>query len=165
MKMICIGHIFILKFRPMRILATIEPYLPLYQATLIDWRVIYIYPPTSKTPPTPHPKPCPSHHKSLTGPLPRSNKSTPHLGGSPVMIEGSRLSLLDKTKLLYYVNRTTDNLQLYIPSVVAADIFHIVYGEGYLSFSRCYQIVMRSRNIQSLTKLLRKFIWHCPQWL
>ena len=71
----------------------------------------------------------------------------------------------DKTKLLYQVNRTTGNLRLCIPPTVAPDILQITHGEGHPGFSRCYEIITRSWYIRGLTKLLREFIRHCPQYL
>ena len=82
-----------------------------------------------------------------------------------VVVEDPTLSSLDKTKLLYQVNKTTGNLYLCIPPTMALDILQIAHREGHPGFSRCYEIVTRSWYIRGLTKLLRKFIRHCPQCL
>ena len=82
-----------------------------------------------------------------------------------MIIDDSTLPLPDKTKLLYQVIRTTGNLRIYIPPVVASDILQIVHKQGHPGFSHGYEIVMRFWYIRHLTNLLRKFIQHCPQYL
>lgn len=104
-------------------------------------------------------------HKGPAGPSAGFREAPSPPRGSTVRIENSTLPLPDKTKLLYQVNTTTGNLQLCIPPVVAPDILQIAHGEGHPGFSRCYEIVTRSWYIHSLTKLLKKFIRHCPQFL
>lgn len=105
------------------------------------------------------------HSEGPVVPSPGFRETTPHPGNSTVVIENSMLPLPDKTKLLYHVNRTTGNLWLYIPPVVASDILQIAHGEGYPGFSHCYEIVTHFWYIWSLNRLLREFIWHCPQCL
>ena len=85
--------------------------------------------------------------------------------GSTVVNENSIQLLSYKTKLLYHINRITGNLRLYIPPEVAPDVLQIAHREGHPGFSRCYKIIIRSWYIWSLTRLLREFIWHCPQYL
>lgn len=98
-------------------------------------------------------------------PSPGFKETTPRPDGSTVIIENSTRPPSNKTKLLYHVNRTTDNLRLCILSAVASDILQIGYGEGHPSFSRYYKIVTRSWYIWSLIRILREFIWYCPQCL
>lgn len=104
----------------------------------------------------------------LKGPtrlLLKPRKAIPHPESFLSVLEDSRLSPPNKTKLLYYINRTTSNLQLYIPLVVAPDILQVVYGESHSGFFHCYKIVTRFWYIRGLSRLLRAFIWHCPQCL
>ncbi len=89
----------------------------------------------------------------------------PHPDYVPVTGISEGLPRPDKTKLLYLVNRLTNVLDLCIPPSVAPDILAIAYGKGHLGFSRCYEIIIRSWFIRGLTKLLRSFIYHCPQCL
>ena len=118
----------------------------------------------------PRPKSSTNASSKATSPLPKGPagpstglKNT--LAKREMVVENPTLSPLDKTKLLYQVNRTTGNLRLCIPPTVAPDILQIAHGEGHPGFSRCYKIVTRSWYIQGLTKLLREFIRHCPQCL
>lgn len=83
----------------------------------------------------------------------------------PVTKISKELPRLDKTKLFYHVNRLTNVHRLCISPSVALDILTIVYGEGHPRFSCCYEIIIRFWFIHDLTKLLRSFIYHCPQCL
>lgn len=58
-----------------------------------------------------------------------------------VLVENSTLPLPNKINLFYQFNRTTGNLCLCIPLMVAPDILQIVHEEGHPSFSCCYKIV------------------------
>lgn len=75
------------------------------------------------------------------------------------------IPLLNKTKLLYHINKLMGVHCLCIPPLVAPDILTIAHGEGDPGFSRCYKIITRSWFIRRLTKLFWTFICHCPQCL
>lgn len=75
------------------------------------------------------------------------------------------VSVPDKTKLFYHINKLTGVHYLYIPPFVAPDILTIAYGKGYLGFAHCYKIISRSYFMKELTKLFRSFIRYYPQYL
>lgn len=105
---------------------------------------------------------CPESPAVLS---PRFRETTPRPGNSTMIIENSTLPPPEKIKLLYHVNRTTKNLQLCISPAVAPNILQIAYGEGHPGFFYCYKIVTHFWYIKGLTRLLKKFIWHCLQCL
>lgn len=96
---------------------------------------------------------------------PGFREATPGLEDFTVVIGDSMLLLPNKTKQLYYVKKTTGNLRLCIPPVVALDVSQIAYGKNHSGFSYYYRIVTRSGYILSLIRLLRKFIQHYTQYL
>ena len=106
-----------------------------------------------------------SRPKGPMGPSLKPKEATPYLESSPGVLEDSRLLLPNKTKLLYHINRTISNFRSYIPPAVVPDILQVAHEEGHLGFFRCYKIVTRFWYIQGLTKLLKAFIWNCPQCL
>lgn len=118
-----------------------------------------------KGPASPLPKTLVSHSKGPISSFPKPREATAYPRSSLVVIEDFRLPLYNRTKLLYHVNKTTDNLWLCIPPTVAPGILQIAYREGQLSFSRCYKIVTSFWYIRGLTRLLRNFIQHCAQCL
>lgn len=64
-------------------------------------------------------------------------KTTPRIGGFTMVIENSTLLPLNKTKLLYYVNKTIGNLWLYISPMMAPDVLEIAHEKGHLGFFDC----------------------------
>lgn len=76
-----------------------------------------------------------------------------------------KLPLLNKTKLIYHVNKLTDVHHLCIPPSVVPDIFFIAHEDGHLGFAHCYKIVTHSWYIRGLTKPLRSFIQYYAQCL
>lgn len=72
---------------------------------------------------------------------------------------------LDKTKLLYYVNKLTIVYCLCISPSVAPDIFTIAYRKGHLGFFFYFKIITRFWFFRRLTKLLWTFVCHYPQCL
>ena len=70
---------------------------------------------------------------------------------------------LDKSKLLYHINRLTNVHRLFILPSIAPDILAVAHGESHLGFSRCYEIITCSWFIHGFTKLLATFIRYCPQ--
>lgn len=54
------------------------------------------------------------------------------------------LSLPDKAKLLYYINKIIGVHCLWISPSVTLDILAIAHEEGHPGFSRCYKIIIRS---------------------
>lgn len=110
--------------------------------------------------------------ESPTDPLTRLNdtpveRNTTEVAGrnTTVVVANSTLPPLDKSKLLYQINRITGNLRLCIPPTVAPNILQIAHGESHPSFSRCYKIVTRFWYIRGFTRLFREFICHCSQYL
>ncbi len=55
-----------------------------------------------------------------------------------------RLLALDKSKLLYHINKLTNVYCLCIPPFVAPDILAVAHGEGHPGFSRCYKRITYS---------------------
>lgn len=51
--------------------------------------------------------------------------------------------VLDKFKLLYYINKITNVHFLCIPPSVAPDILAIIHEKDYPRFSYCYKIISR----------------------
>lgn len=105
------------------------------------------------------------HSEDLTGFSLKPREAILHPKNFQIVIEGSKLSFPDTTKLLYYVNKTTANIWLCILPTVAFDILQTVYRENHPSFSRCYKIVIYSWYIQGLTRLVKEFIRYCFQCL
>ncbi len=71
----------------------------------------------------------------------------------------------DIFQLLFHINKLTNIHCLYIPPSMIPDILAIAYGKGHSGFSCCYEIITHSWFIHGLTKLLRTFIYYCPQCL
>lgn len=70
-----------------------------------------------------------------------------------------------RSKLIYHVDYVSDMHHLCILISVVSEIIAITYGKGHPGFAQCYEIISRFWYIRSLTKLLRIFIFHCPQCL
>lgn len=85
-----------------------------------------------------------SYPKGQTSSSPKPRKAILYLSSSLIVIEDSRLLPLDRTELLYYINKTTDNLWLYILLEMVFNIFQIAYEKRHPSFSCCYKIVIYS---------------------
>lgn len=66
--------------------------------------------PSPQDPPNPLPKLMSPYPQGPTGPSPKPSKATLYPRSSPIVLEDSRLPSSNKTKLLYYINKTTDNL-------------------------------------------------------
>lgn len=67
---------------------------------------------------------------------------------------------LNKTKLLYQVNRMTGVQCLYISPFLIPNILAIAHENWHPSSSHCYEFIMHSWFIQGLIKLLWAFIRH-----
>ncbi len=67
-----------------------------------------------------------------------------------------------KRFLIYHTDKVTGHRRLCIPPSVVADVFEIGHGDGHPGFARCYERISSSWYIQSLSKLLREYLQHCP---
>ena len=68
-------------------------------------------------------------------------------------------------QLIYYLDHVTGVCQLCIPPAVVLDLLAITHDEGHFGFACCHEIISRSWYIRRLTKILRSFIRHYPQYL
>lgn len=70
---------------------------------------------------------------------------------------------LNKTKLLYHINKLIDIYSLHIFLSITLNILVIAYKKSHLSFAQCYEIISCSWFVWNLTKFLYSFIRHCSQ--
>lgn len=82
------------------------------------------------------------------------------------MLPGEKLLFFDKAKLLYHINRLIGVYHLYISLFIASNILATTaHKKDHLSVISCKKIIIHFWFISDLTKLLRSFIYHCPQCL
>lgn len=101
----------------------------------------------------------PTNIDSYMNPHPEDNKSSVTNALSiQYKPEINELPALDKSKLLYYVNKFTSIYRLCIPLLVPLDILAITYKKSHLGFSCYFKIIACSWFIYGLTKFFRSFI-------
>ena len=67
-----------------------------------------------------------------------------------------------KEFLIYHNDRITGHRRLCIPPSVVTEVLDIGHGDGHPGFARCYERIPSSWYIQSLSKMLREYLRHCP---
>lgn len=72
--------------------------------------------------------------------------------------------LLNKTRLLYHINKFIGTFHLCISPLITPDILKITYRSKDLWFSCWYKIVIYLLYITGLTKLFWTFIYYCLQY-
>lgn len=69
------------------------------------------------------------------------------------------------SRLIFNLDRLTGVCCLCISCFVAPELLAIAHNKGYSGFSHCHKIISRSWFIWGLTKVLRSYIRHYPQYL
>ena len=77
--------------------------------------------------------------------------------------ENSQIS--NDKRLIYHINRITDERRLCISSNCVKEIFDIAHEESHSRFNICFEIIFRSWYIRDLTRQLRNYIRHCSECL
>lgn len=68
-------------------------------------------------------------------------------------------------QLIYHLDHVIGVCRLCILLIVASDLLVIAHGKDHPGFAYSHKIISRLSYIQVLTKILRSFIYHCPQCL
>lgn len=76
------------------------------------------------------------------------------------------IHFLEKDGLIYHLDPINRRERLCIPKAIAGEVFHMAHdGHFHARFNRTYERLRSAMFIQHLSKLLRTYIAHYPQYL